>query len=295
MDKKREKFEYITNQEDLDHLISRIVNGPLFAEAFKFQKEALFLNLLEYLKIDFEDFTKKYFYFDKSRNLHISESEFKYVWISTYGLVAKGKATDNNIVNACLNQYTVLSLLVDKAIEVILSEDIYDVDGCNFDYLSRLSPALFNNILFYMEVFGKAYLTLSGVEVPHTHELSRIYSLVIKTMRDKRHNNSFLHVLINDAFQNIIEYVSSIPGDFKEQFVKYDDNSEDSTLIIFDPEKFVKIKNAIDVSNDFIYSYYYEGDGAFELKSGIFERFINKAKTKKERQNIIDKYGHLKA
>ena len=295
MDKKREKFEYITSQEDLDHLISRIVNGPLFAEAFKFQKEALFLNLLEYLKIDFEDFTKKYFYFDKSRNLHISESEFKYVWISTYGLVAKGKATDNNIVNACLNQYTVLSLLVDKAIEVILSEDIYDVDGCNFDYLSRLSPALFNNILFYMEVFGKAYLTLSGVEVPHTHELSRIYSLVIKTMRDKRHNNSFLHVLINDAFQDIIEYVSSIPGDFKEQFVKYDDNSEDSTLIIFDPEKFVKIKNAIDVSNDFIYSYYYEGDGAFELKSGIFERFINKAKTKKERQNIIDKYGHLKA
>lgn len=155
-----EKLEHIANQDDLHYLISRIDNGPLLAEAFKFQERALFLSLLEQLNVDVEDFQKNYVHFDKSRNLHISESEFKYVWISTYGLVARGKQTANNMINACLNQYTVLSLLVDKAIEVSLSEDVYDIDGYSYSYLSSLSPALFNNILFYMEVFGKAYLTL---------------------------------------------------------------------------------------------------------------------------------------
>lgn len=236
MNKNIEKFEHIENQDDLHYLISRINNGPLLAEAFKFQERALFLSLLERLKVDVEDFKKNYFYFDKSRNLHISESEFKYVWISTYGLVARGKQTDNNMINACLNQYTVLSLLVDKAIEVSLIKDIYDIDSYSYGYLSSLSPALFNHILFYMEVFGKAYLALSGVKAPWTHELSKIYTLVAKAMSDNGHNNTFLHVLIHDAFKDIIEYVSSIPGDFKEQYVKYDSNSEDSTLILFDTE-----------------------------------------------------------
>jgi hypothetical protein len=113
-------------------------------------------------------------------------------------------------------------------------------------------------------------------------------------MSDNNHNDTFLHVLINDAFQDIIEYVSSIPGDFKEQFVKYDDNSEDSTLILFDAEQLAKTKNAIDVGNDFIYSYYYDGERALALKPRAFARLISKAKTKKEWQNINDRYGHLK-
>jgi hypothetical protein len=129
MGENSEKFIYISKQDDLDYLIKRIDTGSLFAEAFKFEEETFFLNLLEYLKIDYEDFKKSYFHYDRSRNLHISESEFKYIWISTYGLVAKGKATDNNLVNACLNQYTVLSLLLDKAIEVSESENVYDVDA----------------------------------------------------------------------------------------------------------------------------------------------------------------------
>ena len=109
MNENNEKFIYISKQDDLDYLIKRIDNGLLFAEAFKFEKEIFFLNLLEYLKIEYEEFKKSYFHYDKSRNLHISESEFTYVWISTCGLVAKGKSTDNNLVNACVTQYTVLS------------------------------------------------------------------------------------------------------------------------------------------------------------------------------------------
>lgn len=295
MNENNEKFINISKQDDLDYLIKRIDNGPLFAEAFKFEENTLFLNLLEYLKIEYEEFKKNYFHYDKTRNLHISESEFKYIWISTYGLVAKGKETDNNLVNACVNQYTVLSLLFDKAIEVSESEKVYDVDGYNFGYLSRLSPALFHNTLFYIEVFGKAYLSLSGIKAPRTHELSEVYSLVTKTMFKKNQNDTLFHALIVDEFKKVIEYITSIPGDFKEHFVKYDDNYEDGTVILFDPEYLKGIRNTIDISNDLIYNYYYEGENALNLKSGLFERLLSKTKTENEKQRIIDIYSHLVA
>ncbi len=112
-------------------------------------------------------------------------------------------------------------------------------------------------------------------------------------MYDKSHNDTLLQALIVDVFQKVIEYIASIPSGFKEQFVKYDDNSEDSTLITFNPENLMETKYTIDISNDFINSYYYDGDNALDLKSGLFERLINKAKTENEKQRIIDRYGHL--
>ncbi len=134
---------------------------------------------------------------------------------------------------------------------------------------------------------------MSGANVPHTHKLSEVYSLVTKMMYDKSHNDTLLQALIVDVFQKVIEYITSIPGGSKEQFVKYDDNSEDSTLITFNPENLMETKYTIDISNDFINSYYYDGDNALDLKSGLFERLINKAKTENEKQRIIDRYGHL--
>lgn len=292
MNENSEKFIYISKQDDLDYLVKRIDSGPLFAEAFKFEED-FFLNLLEYLNVEYEEFKKSYFYYDKSRNLHVSESEFKYVWISTFGLVVKGKATDNNLVNACANQYTVLSLLFDKSIEVSENKNVYDVDGYSFGYLSELTPALFHNTLFYIEVFCKAYLSLSGAEVPRIHELSKIYSLVIKTMYEKNHNDTIFRALIVDEFKKVIEYITSIPGDFKEQFVKYDDNPEDGTVIVFDPEYLKAIRYTFVISHDLITNYYYEGDNVLSLQSGLFERLVNKANTENEKQKIIDMYGHL--
>lgn len=295
MDEDNENFITISKQDDLDYLINRIENGPLFANSFKFEDRAYFHSLLAYLNIEDEQFREKYFHFDKSRNLHISESEFEYVWISTYGLIAKDKETNNSLVNACVNQYTVLSLVIDKAIEVAGNENVYDVDGYNFGCLSTLSPALFHNILFYIEVFGKAYLKLSGTMFPHTHELSKVYSLVKKTMFEKKHNDSLFHALVVVEFEKIIEYITSIPGDFKEHFVKYDDNSDDNTVILFDLEYLIGIRNTIDISNDFIYSYYHEGEKALNLKSGLFERLIGKAKTETEKERIVKIYSHLVA
>ena len=293
MDEDNKKLITISKQDDLDCLIKRIENGLLFADSFKFEDRAYFHSLLEYLNIEDEQFREKYFHYDKNRNLHISESEFEYVWISTYGLIAKDKETNDNLVNACVNQYTVLSLLIDKAIEIAGNENVYDVDGYNFGYLSKLSPALFHNTLFYIEAFGKAYLTLSGTKVPYTHELSKVYALVTKTMFEKKHNDSLLHAFVVDEFEKIIEYITSIPGDFKEHFVKYDDNSDDNTVILFDLQYLIGIRKTFDVSNEYIYSYYHEGEKAAGLKSGLFERLIGKAETENEKEKVVKTYSHL--
>ncbi|EID4382612.1 hypothetical protein XM79_c20326 [Vibrio vulnificus] len=295
MNEDSKKIIMISTQDDVDDLINRVEKKILFAYSFKFEDRRYFLRFLECLNVKYEHFTEKYFYFDNSRNLHISESEFGYVWISTYGLISKDKSTENNLVNACLNQYTVLSLLIDKAIEVADSENVYDVDGYNFGYLSNLTPALFHNILFYIEVFGKAYLKLSGTKVPHTHELSKVYSLVKKTMFDKKHNDSLFHALIVAEFEKIIEYVASIPGDFKEHFVKYDDNSDDNTVIIFNIDNIRNIRETMGKCNDFISSYYYDGEKTSDLKSGLFERLISKSKNEKEKQRVVTTYSHLVA
>ncbi|WP_338456821.1 hypothetical protein [uncultured Alteromonas sp.] len=287
------EFITISNQGDLDYLINRIESGPLLAYSFKFENRDLFNRLLEYLNIKEEQFREKYFHFNKSRNLHISESEFGYVWISTHGLIAKDKETNNNLVNACVNQYTVLSLVINKAIEVAGNENTYDVDGYNFGYLSTLSPALFHNVLFYIEVVFKAYLKLSGTVFPRTHELSKLYSLVIKTMFEKKHNDSLFHALIVDEFKKIIEYITSIPGGFKEQFVKYDDNSDDNTVILFDLEYLIGIRNTIDISNDFIYNYYREGEKDLNFESGLFEKLIGKAKNESAKARVVKVYSHL--
>lgn len=292
MNTKDEEYIYINNQNDLKYLIERIEKGPLFAEAFKFDNNEIFIELLNYFEIDYKEFKKRYFYFDKKRDLHISESEFGYTWISTYGLVAKGKSSCNKFVNSCNNQYIVVSLLFEKAKEICESDRVYDVDGYKFGYLSKLTPALFHNVLFYIEVFSKAYLSLSGVNVPHTHELAKLFAKVNKTIYIKNHNDTIFQAHIIAEFEKVVEYIESIPGGFKEHFVKYDDNSEDGTVIRFNIDSLDEIQKTIDISNDFISSYY--NDDVMHLKSGLLERLINKTKTENEKQQIINKYGYMR-
>jgi len=293
MNEKNEKYIFISKQTDLDNLIERIDKGPLLAEEFKFTKRKYFITLLKSLGIDYEEFKKNYYYYDKSRHLHISESEFKYVWISTYGLIAKNKTTTNKAVNACANQYTVISLLLDKAIEINKSEKVYDIDSYNFGLLSELSPALFHNLLFYVEVFCKAYLSLNGIDSTNTHKLSNVYSKLIETMYARKNNDSLFQVQIADKFAQIIEHVTKIPGNFKEQYVKYDDNPEDTTVIIFQPENLIEMKVMIDLCHDFILDFYYTGVETHYLKSGLFQRVLDKAETEDEKKRISEMYGHL--
>lgn len=288
-----EDFIIISNNTQLNNLIQKFTEGQLFANQFKFSERSLFIDLLTSLNIDYNEFIETYYYFDRIRNLHIAESEFEYVWISTFGLIAKNKSTKNNAVNACINQYTVLSLLLEKSIEIMKNENIYDVDRYAFGYLSELAPALFHNILFYIEVFCKAYLSLNNVSPPRTHKLSLIYQKTVETMMLKKHSNSLFQIRILEPLYKYIEHINHIPGNFKEQFVKYDDNSQDDTIIIFQPEFFLVNQGIFELSIDFITDYYYLGEKTHYLETNLYQRMLNKADTEEKKQKIQILYSHL--
>ena len=204
---KNEKYVFVSKQVHLDELCDSFAQGELFANKFKFSERDFFISLLKSLKIDYEDFKKTYFYYDGNRKLHIAESEFEYVWISTYGLIAKSKSTSNRAVNACLNQYTVISLLFKKALKVSQDENVYNIDSYNFGLLSELSPAIFHNLIFYIEVFCKAYLSLAKVEAPKTHKLSLLYQETANIMASKEHDNSLFQVLILDPLYKFVDHL----------------------------------------------------------------------------------------
>ena len=93
---KGEEYILVSNQTHLEELITRISEQEQFAYQFKFSDRGFFIALLESLKINYNDFTAKYYHYDASRKLHIGESEFGYVWISTLGLIAKNKSNDQS-------------------------------------------------------------------------------------------------------------------------------------------------------------------------------------------------------
>lgn len=293
MRKNNEEYIIISDKNQLNGLVQRFTEGQLFANQFKFSERSLFISLLESLKIDYEEFIKKYHFFDSKRNLHIAESEFEYVWISTFGLIAKNKATNNSAINACINQYTVLSLLMEKSIETMKNEHIYDVDRYAFGYLSELTPALFQNILFYVEVFCKAYLSLIGVQSPRTHKLSVLYQKTLDCMVSRNHNNSLFQIRILEPLYKYVDHINNIPGNFKEEFVKYDDNLQDDTIIIFQPEYFLAIQSIFELSIDFITDYYYLGEDTHYLKTNLYQRMLDKADTEEKKQKIRNMYSYL--
>lgn len=290
---KDEKYVIISNQEDLKELLEKFIQKELFAYKFKFESREYFLELLSLLHIRIEEFEINYYYFNSSQNLHISESEFGYVWISTYGLIAMNKPTNNNSVNSFKNQFTVISLLLDKAIDLSKSDKIYDVDSYNFGELSVLTPAIFHNVIFYIELFCKAYLNLTDNKVPHTHKLKILHQKVIETMINKNHSDTLFQFIILDPLYKIIEHINKIPGNFREQFVKYDDNINDDTIIIYDTNELFKMKNVLDVSYDFITDFFYSRENTHYLKTGVYQRILDKSKTDQEREKVKKMYEHL--
>ncbi|WP_338841239.1 hypothetical protein [Flavobacterium ginsenosidimutans] len=288
-----EEYIIISEKSQLDEWVQKFAQGQMFAKQFKFSERNLFISLLESLEIDYEEFMKRFYFFDAKRNLHIAESEFGYFWISTFGLIAKSKATNNSAVNACLTQYTVLSLLMKKSIETMNSENIYDIDRYSFGYLSELTPALFQNILFYIEVFCKAYLSLNGIKTPRTHKLSVIYQKAVETMKIRKHYNSLFQVRILEPLYKYVEHTSSIPGNFKEQFVKYDDNLEDDTVIIFQPEFFLINQGIFELSIDFITDFYHVGEKTHYLEANLYQRMLDMADTEEKKQKVRSEYRYL--
>ncbi len=288
-----DEYILISGHADLEELTTRMIENEEFACQFKFSERELFTTLLESLKIDYDDFATKYYHYNASRKLHISESEFGYVWISTLGLVAKKEAARSPAINSCLNQYTVISLLLGKAFETVKDERVYDIDSYSFGLLGQLSPAIFHNLTFYVEVFCKAYLSLVGVQIPHTHKLSLIYSKTVQAMNSNNHDNSLLQVLIIDPLYKFVDHLSKIPIGFKEHFIKYDDNPMDDSVILFETESLAEIKTVLELSVDFITEYFYRGIETSYLETNLYQRLLDKADTEEKKKRIQNLYPHL--
>lgn len=151
----------------------------------------------------------------------------------------------------------------------------------------------FHNVLFYVEVFGKPYLSLSKISVPHTHNIEPLYKKVINTVFMKKHNDTIFQAKVIIDFLRIIAYIKTIPGDFKKHFVKDDNNHDDFTIINFDFFSLSEIYDTIILSRDFIYNYYYDMNDVMHLKTGLLNRMLCKLETKEDKQKIMNLYGYL--
>ena len=145
---------HINNDADLNYLIQRFFNGPVFAEAFMFNTEELYNCFLDAIEADSDLYDDAGYFFDVEKNIHISRSEEGYVWISTMGLVAKGRATDNKFLNACIGQKKVLLHLLDDAISICRDERSYDLQSNLYEQVEILTPIIEHNLIFYLELLS---------------------------------------------------------------------------------------------------------------------------------------------
>ena len=82
-------------------------------------------------------------------------------------------------------------------------------------------------------------------------------------------------------------------GKFKEEYVKYDDNEHDTTLMIFRSDYFSQIRDFVSLSEDIIMGIYYDPEGKMYLKQGLYERLLEKCKTAKAKEAVEKTYGFL--
>lgn len=292
MNSKLEKIR-VSNTKELQDLIDRFHNGPTFAMAFEFDTDELWEQFLNAVGLTIEKFNEKYYYFDDVKGIHISESENGYVWISTMGLIAKSRSTGNRYLNACSWQKIILIHLLDDAILLSENENTYDIDGYNYSMVEELTPALFHNTLFYFETLAKAYLSINEQVFPKKHKLSDLLELVKNTMFIKHHNNTLFHAHVIPVFEGVVNHISSIPGKFKEQYVKYDDNPQDLTVVEFSPKHLKEVRDLVEVSHDMVSEMYYGTESCLYLHKNLYQRLMDKCKSDDDRKRIETVYGFL--
>lgn len=286
------KIIIIDSEEKLKYLISCIRNKEIVCAKFRFKPYELRNKLLKELEIDVNEFEKKYYIFNSSAKIHISESEKNYILISTVGLVAFNPTFENDIqkiVFACDSQYEVMMILLEKINILKEYDDIYDVDSYHYYYLSTLTTGLFHNIIFYLEVFAKAYISLNNKKYKFTHNLKELLQEVKLTMFTCNQNNSLFHEQIFLEFQNIVNRYYSMDNDLKEQFIKYNDSIQPKILIDY----MDLVKNFIEISNDFIIQFYYDRENCFWLEQGLIDKLISRAKNDEEKKKILNCYKYL--
>lgn len=283
----------IDSDEDLELLVRQFQDGSAFAGAFVFENNVLYKRFFDSVGIDINEFQKKYYYFNQEKKIHISESENGYLWISTIGLVAESRITDDNFINACSCQKIVLMHLLNDAIDLCNAETSYDVNGYNYSMIKMLTPALLHNIVFYFELLAKAYLSVSGDRVPHTHKLENLLQHIKETMYRKHQNDSIFHAYVIPMFEETVRHIAAIPGSFKEEYVKYDDNPQDTTIILFDANELRNLRDLVEISCEIVTEIYYDPKNAFYLGTDLYARLLEKCSTDEDKKRIERTYDFL--
>jgi hypothetical protein len=209
------------------------------------------------------------------------------------GLVARGQQTNNNFVNAFDAQKTTLKLLVKEASCLLDDESVYDIESNSYERLCEITLALYNNLLFFFEIFMKAYLSISRAYVPKKHSLETLLLATKENMRKLEHTNTWFHAFLLPNIEGTVEHIRTIPGGFEEQYVKYDDNKGDKTIIRFSRLNLADLDCFIDLYSSFILSFYYDRSKCRYLAPDYFGKILSQAKTAAERTNVTKKYGFL--
>lgn len=103
----------------------------------------------------------------------------------------------------------------------------------------------------------------------------------------------YFQIIVLEPLYKFIQHIESIPGNFREHFIKYDDNSNDDTVIIFNKEEFIGVLSLLELSYDFITDYFYVGNETHYLETNIYQRMIDKADTEEKKLKIKKLYPHL--
>lgn len=283
----------INNEADLEYLIQRFQNGPVFAEAFVFATNDLYTYFLDAINADKDLYEEAGYYFDAEKNIHISRSEEDYVWISTMGLVAKERATKNKFLNAFIGQTYILSHLLEDAISICRDDRSYYVNSYLYGQVETLTPIIIHNVFFYLELLSKAYLSLNEQTIPYTHKLSKLLDLVKTAMKEKNHSDTIFHAVVIPMLEKAVNHISTIPGQFREENVKYDDNPEDTTIILFNEIVLQELHDAVEMGEDIILNMYYDSDPNIYLKNGLFQRLYQKCETDEDKKRLKEKFGFL--
>jgi len=90
-----------------------------------------------------------------------------------------------------------------------------------------------------------------------------------------------------------VEHLCIIPGGFKEHFIKYDDNSQDNTVILFEVPRLTEMTYLLELTVDFISDFYYMGSETHYLRSNVYHRLLDKADTEEKEARIQALYPHL--
>ena len=284
---------HISNQEELEYLLHRFQNGPTFAEAFVFDTEDLLRGFLSAINADDDLYCDSGSFFDIEKSIHISRSEEGYVWISNMGLVAGKRITKNKFLNACSGQMAVLLHLLEDAIELCRDERTYWVNSYKYSQVEMLTPIILHNTLFYFELLTKAYLDLNGQSVPRTHRLGPLLDSVKATMVNKNHNNTIFHAIVVPMIERTVKHISALPGNFREEYVKYDDNPEDTTCILFNEIALKELCDVVKLSEDMITEMYYAPNDNTYLKPGLYERLCQMSDTDEKKRCVMDTFRFL--